>query len=113
MVIEVISHLPYCLCCRSLVLDGHAGKASGCIELDVAAVEDVFVVIIDFDILVTSYSLVVVASHWTGLQGSQLLQLISHFICICVIILLVLLLFLRFVLGWSWWGRLGASFYII
>jgi len=113
MVIEVISHLPHCLCCWSLVLDRHSGKSSGCIELDVAAIEDVFVVIIDFDILVTSYSLVVVAGHRAGLQGSQLLQLISHFICICVIVLLVFLLFLWFVFGWSWWGRLRASFYII
>lgn len=68
MVIEVVSHLSHSLSCGCLVLNWHFGEACGCIEFYVAGVEDVLVVIVDFDVFVTGDTLVVITADGTALD---------------------------------------------
>lgn len=61
MVIEVVAHLSDCLRARCLVLDRYLCKSGVGIEFDVTSVEDVLVVVVDLDVLVSRDALVVVA----------------------------------------------------
>ena len=68
VVVEVVTHLSDCLSAGSLVLDWHLGEASVSIEFHVASVEDVLVVVVDFDVFVAGDALVVVTRDRTALH---------------------------------------------
>lgn len=68
MVIEVVTHLSDCLSARGLVLDRHLGESSIGIKFYVTGVEDVLVVVVDFDVFVAGDALVVVTGDRTALD---------------------------------------------
>ncbi len=82
MIIEVVSHLPDGFSSRGLVFDWNLCQACVCIELYIACIKDVFVVVIDFYILVAGDSLIIIACHWPLLHLLQRVKLAANNVCL-------------------------------
>lgn len=108
VMVEVVAHLPDGLGSRRLVLYGDSSQPSGHVELNMVALQDVLVLLVDLHHFVALYALVVLALDWA--RGRHLFHLLlEQLVALAGVELGHLLLFrLGFPLGGGGRGRLDA-----
>jgi hypothetical protein len=63
MIIKIISHLPNSLSSWCLIFDWYSCQTSSYVKLYIISIQNIFILIINFNIFITFYSVIVVTCN--------------------------------------------------